>query len=235
MKESRMNYIAIFDLDGTLVDTPRAIVETIIDTFARLGVPSRDSAAIRATIGIPIAKAFGTLLGVGSDDGLVAEGIKQYQALFKERVLPKARSLIFPGVADGLASLRTLGFTLAVATSKHYASADALLQAAGLRDPFSLVVGADQVLNPKPHPEIGHMILQQLGFSAEHAVMVGDTTHDLLMAKAAGMRSIGVTYGIHNKGELKSAEPTWIADTFAEVLARIQAGLPQLAQPQEGI
>jgi phosphoglycolate phosphatase len=225
--ETGMNHVAIFDLDGTLVDTPRAIVETIADTFAHLGATPKDKAAIRGTIGLPIAQAFGMLLGVGSDDSLVKSGIKYYQALFKERVLPMAQEMVFPGVADGLAVLRAEGFTLAIATSKFHASADALLEAAGLRNLFTLVIGADQVTNPKPHPETGHVILQKLGVSAEHAVMVGDTTHDLRMAKAAGMRSVGVTYGIHNREELSLAEPNWIADTFIEVRDYIQSGLLQ--------
>jgi phosphoglycolate phosphatase len=194
-----------------------------------MGVTPRHADAIRATIGTPIAQAFGTLLGVGSDDILVSDGIKQYQALFKERVLPMAQDLVFPGVVDGLATLRARGFTLAVATNKVYASADALLAAAGLRDLFTLVISADQVTHPKPHPETGHVILQRLGVSAERALMVGDTTHDLLMAKAAGMHSIGVTYGVHNREELRSAKPTWIADTFVEVLDCIQDKLPQWA------
>ncbi len=226
--------VLIFDLDGTLVDTPRAIVETFTAALARMGAQPRDAAVIRATIGLPLADAFGTLLNMAPDNSEVADGIRQYQLLFKDLVLPKVRDLIFPGVADGLSTLRARGYTLAVATSKFYASADALLAAAGLRNLFDLVVGADQVTKPKPHPETAYMILQKLGVSSEHAVMVGDTTHDLLMAKAAGMRSVAVTYGIHSAGELKSAEPTWMADTFAEALDCIQAALAQSPPAQKG-
>ncbi|MFD0385090.1 HAD family hydrolase [Streptomyces stramineus] len=149
------------------------------------------------------------------------EAIRQYQSLFREIVLPKAADLLFPGVADGLTALRDQGITLTVATSKFYASADALLTAAGIRDHFVMVVGADQVSHPKPHPESGLVILRELGVPGEDAVMVGDTTHDLLMARACGMPSIGVTYGVHREAELRTAEPTWLADTFDDVLARI--------------
>src|SRR5438128_485260 len=219
-----MTYVVAFDLDGTLVDTPRAIVETLTAVCASLGVEFPDASAIRATIGLPLEQAFSNLMRVPLDDGRVTHGVKQYQALFKERILPRAAALTFPGVADGLPTLRGQGFTLAVATSKIYASADALLKAAGLRDHFTLVVGADQVTQPKPHPEMGQLIMQTLGVSAERAVMVGDTTHDLLMARAAGMRSVAVTYGVHSVQELKSSDPTWIADTFDEVLKCIQTG-----------
>jgi len=154
----------------------------------------------------------------------VADGVWHYQVSFRELILPRARELIFPEVKDGLTTLRDEGFSLAVATSKFYASADALLTAAGLRDLFSVVVGADQVTQPKPHPEMGQVIMRKLGGSAERAIMVGDTTHDLLMAKAAGMRSVAVTYGVHSAQELKSAEPTWIADTFDDVLTCLRTG-----------
>ncbi|MET0405687.1 MAG: HAD family hydrolase [Cystobacter sp.] len=222
-----MKNASIFDLDGTLVDTPRAIVETFTAAFATLGVASREPAAIRATIGLPLEKAFSHLLGVPVDDAQVSQGVKQYQVLFKEIVLPRAEGLVFPGVVQGLASLRSEGITLAVATSKFYASADALLKAAGIREPFSMVLGADQVTRPKPHPEMGQRIMRELGVSSEHAVMVGDTTHDLQMARAAGMRSVAVTYGVHSVRELQASEPTWMADTFDDVLQCLRTGLPR--------
>lgn len=213
-----MTYVVTFDLDGTLVDTPRAIVETFTAAFAAMAAQPQDPAAIRATIGLPLERAFSDLLGVALEDDRVAHGVRQYQALFKELILPRAADLIFPGVAAGLGALRAQGHTLAVATSKVYATADALLRAAGLRDAFSVVLGADQVTHPKPHPEMAQAIMQTLGVSPERAVMVGDTTHDLLMAHAAGMSSVAVTYGVHGVQELRSSEPTWIADTFDEVL-----------------
>lgn len=220
-----MNNVAIFDLDGTLVDTPRAIVDTFTATFAYMGVPACEAADIRATIGLPLEKAFSQLMGVPLDDDKVTLSVRQYQFFFKEIVLPKAEELIFPGVVDGLSTLRDQGFILTVATSKFYASADALLKAAGLRDKFSVLIGADQVSQPKPHPESGYVIMQKLGIPAERAVMVGDTTHDLLMAKAAGMRSVAVTYGVHSLRQLQSVEPTWIARTFDDAVRVIADGM----------
>lgn len=219
-----MNYAVIFDLDGTLVDTPRAIVETFTAAFAYMGIQAQEPAAIRATIGLPLERAFSQLMGVPLEDSRVAQGVKQYQALFRELILPRAGQMIFPGVEQGLNTLRGQGFALAVATSKFYSSADALLRAAGLREQFDMVVGADQVTKPKPSPEMGHVIMQRLGIPAERSVMVGDTTHDLQMARAAGMRSIAVTYGVHSVQELRSSEPTWMADTFDDVLKCIQTG-----------
>ncbi|MFC4586537.1 HAD family hydrolase [Sphaerisporangium corydalis] len=219
-----MTHVAAFDLDGTLVDTPSAIVETFTAAFASMGAEPPDAPAIRATIGLPLEKAFSGLLGVPLDDDAVTLGVRRYQALFKELILPRAERLLFPGVVDGLTELRAQGYTLAVATSKFYASADALLTAAGLRGHFTMVVGADQVARPKPDPEMGLLIMRTLGVAPGRMVMVGDTTHDLLMARGAGIRSVAVTYGIHGLAELRTAGPTWVADTFGDVVRFIREG-----------
>jgi phosphoglycolate phosphatase len=219
-----MTNVAIFDLDGTLVDTPTGIVRSFGAAFTELGVPVPPAARVRATIGIPLGIAFGHLLGVAPDDPLVTRAIAAYQVAFRELVLPEAGDLVFPGVADGLAALERDGFLLAVATSKHYAGADALLAAAGLRDRFTVVVGADEVDNPKPAPDTGLLVLRRFDASASRAVMVGDTIHDLGMATSAGIRSIAVTYGIHGRDVLAAANPTWLADTFDEVVALLRAG-----------
>lgn len=114
---------------------------------------------------------------------------------------------------------------LSVATSKFTASATALLQAAGIDVVFDEVIGADHVSKPKPDPESGRKILEYYGATPEMAVMVGDTTHDIHMANAVGLRSIAVTYGIHNVDMLKEAKPTWIANCFDDVLRIIEENI----------
>lgn len=217
-----MTFAIIFDLDGTLIDTPRAIVDTFSEVLKSMRAECPDASTIRATIGLPLGIAFSQLLKLSLDDPCVAYAIKQYQALFKVNILPKAKDLIFSDVVEGLTMLRDQNYLLAVATSKIYASAEALLKAADLWKYFHLVVGADQVMQPKPHPEMGRFVMRELGVVAYNSVMVGDTTHDLCMARDLGMRSIAVTYGVHDLQKLQSAEPTWVADTFNEVLHYIK-------------
>lgn len=217
-----MNRCVIFDLDGTLVDTPRGIVTTFAAVFAQLDLPTVDSSSIRATIGLPLPAAFAKVLGTAQDEPVVATCVELYQSTFRRIVLPMATQLVFPGVFDGLRTLREDGFLLAVATSKFIVNAEALLVAAGLREEFSAVVGADQVAKPKPDPESGFVVLQRLGVSPANAIMVGDTTHDVLMAHGAGMSSIGVTYGVHGVDQLLTAGPTWLVDSFAGVVATVR-------------
>jgi len=213
-----MKTALIFDLDGTLIDTPQGIVDTFIATLESMNVTIPEHVDIRATIGMPLEKAFTRFLGQDADEELVKFAVGQYQILFKYIVLPRAVELTFAGVEDGLIALKKQGYVLAVATSKVYKSAEALLKAARLYEHFDLVVGADQVTNPKPHPEMGHLVMRLLDVTPDQSIMVGDTTHDLFMASDAGMRSIAVTYGIHDLATLEAAKPTWIRDSFEEVV-----------------
>lgn len=214
-----MTLTVAFDLDGTLIDTPSAIVETFAAAFAAMGEPPPDAVLTRATIGLPLGQAFGALLGLSADNARVAEAIGHYQTCFRELVLPRGQALIFPGVVDGLTALRDQGMTLAVATSKFRASAEALLRAAGIWDEFTLVIGADQVTRPKPDPETALLVMRTLGVTADRTIVVGDTTHDLLMAKGAGARAIAVSYGVHAAPDLRALGPITVADTFADVVA----------------
>jgi hypothetical protein len=100
-ESAEMTRVAMFDLDGTLVDSPRAIVETFAAAFEAMGVAPRAAEDVRATIGLPLEQAFATLLGVARDDARVTEGVARYQEAFRTVILPRARSLVFPGVEEG--------------------------------------------------------------------------------------------------------------------------------------
>jgi phosphoglycolate phosphatase len=217
-----MNRCAIFDLDGTLVDSPRGVVTTFAAVFAQLDLPTVDSTTLRGTLGLPLPAAFAKLLGAAEDDPVVTACVTLYRPTYRKVVLPMATRLVFPGVYDGLRSLRDEGFRLAVATSKFSGPADELLSAAGLREEFSVVVAGDQVARPKPDPDSGLLLLRRLGVAPQDAVVVGDTTFDIGMAHGAGMASVAVTYGLHGVDQLLSAEPTWLVDSFAGVVAAVR-------------
>lgn len=208
----------IFDLDGTLVDTPSGIVKTFKAVLNERGINNITASQIRTTVGRPLEKSFGELMGVDANSKEVTDAIQQYQAFFKQIVLPIAKELVFPGVIEGLEQLKDQGKALAVATSKYFSSAENLLKAADLLKYFDVVVGADQVTNPKPHPEMGFLVLEKLTIRAEEAIMVGDTTHDILMANDSGIASLAVTYGVQDIEKLQSAHPTWIAHSFDEAM-----------------
>ncbi|HZX66062.1 MAG TPA: HAD family hydrolase, partial [Myxococcales bacterium] len=103
------------------------------------------------------------------------------------------------------------------------AGAIAQLEAAGIAPYFEVVAGYDAVARPKPEPDLALHVLERLGVTAEAAVLVGDTTHDLLMARAAGLRAVAVTYGAQSEEMLRGAQPAFVAHDFREVLSILKS------------
>ena len=208
----------IWDLDGTLLDTPGAIVQTAAEVLRELGHAEIDAGAIRAGIGLPLPVALGGLLCLPPDSRAVAEAVERYRVIWRTAVNPRIHALVFPGVREGVARLQALGVRQAVATGKAQSGADANVDLAGLRPYMEVVAGYDRVPNPKPAPDLALLVLREMGLAPADAVVVGDTTHDLFMARSAGVRAIGVTYGAMDESALRTAGPAFIAHCFAEVM-----------------
>jgi phosphoglycolate phosphatase len=213
----------IFDLDGTLVDTPYVIVQTALAALEERGCAGPTAEAIRATIGLPLTIAFSGLLGLPEAHGNVQGCVAGYRRLWRERVVPRSKEFLYPGVAEGIAQLHQSGLRLGVATSKAQAGAVAQLEAAGIAQYFEAIAGYDAVSRPKPEPDLALHVLGKLGVAPEAAVLVGDTTHDLLMARAAGLRAIAVTYGAQGEATLRAEHPPFVAHDFAGVLAILKS------------
>ncbi len=223
--------LAIFDLDGTLVDTPAGIVQAFSCVLADNGFDAVDAQTIRQTIGLPLETAFTQLMGLVADDARLPQLVSAYQQAFREQVLPQAPELVFPGVIAGMKQLQARGVILAIATSKVAKSAHALLEAAGLLPFFNKVLGADDVKQPKPHPEMALTLMADYQVAPADTFMVGDTTHDLLMAHQAGIAGLAVTWGVHSREQLAQMKPQHMATTFGQTVAEILQRVPDQAQP----
>jgi phosphoglycolate phosphatase len=218
----------LLDLDGTLVDTPQAIVDVTQGTLAALGLPPADPQAIKDGIGLPLPVALAQLIGTGPAGA--ADAVEIYRVLWRTHVTPRVPQLLYPGVREGLSELKRADLRMAVVTGKAQDGADSTVAAAGLKDVFEVVLGYTSVANPKPAPDIALLAAEKLGVRADDSVVVGDSTHDLEMASRAGMRSIAVTYGALPEAALRAAGPTWVAHSFPEVV-RIARGLANLGSP----
>jgi len=218
----------LLDLDGTLVDTPQAIVEVSQSTLAALGLPPADAQRIRDGIGLPLPVALAQLVGTGPAGA--AEAVEIYRTLWHARVTPRIPSLLYPGVREGLQELKRAEILLGVVTGKAQEGADSTVAAAGLAGLLDVVLGYTSVPNPKPAPDIVYEALGRLGAPATAAVLAGDSTLDLEMAGRAGVRSIAVTYGAQPESALRTAAPTWVAHSFPEVV-RIALRLATLEGP----
>lgn len=212
-----MKKLFIFDFDGTIADTQGIITKTMMMTIDELHLEKRTVEECRAMIGLPLAEAFVTLLGV--DDETADLCAATYRRIFIDNNVPGAVSL-FPHVFETMHKLHKLGCTLTIATSRSHASVVQFLEEMQLLDVVSYILGADDVERAKPDPFPVLKTLKDLDFKAEDAMVVGDTSFDILMGYRAGVRTCGVTYGNGTEEQLREAHADEIIDDFA-LLAEI--------------
>ncbi|MDJ0318689.1 HAD family hydrolase [Arthrobacter antibioticus] len=198
----------IFDLDGTLLDTPMGIVHVVNMTAEQLGLAAPSDTTIRAMIGKPLQEMF---ISFGWPASTSEQSLTIFRSLFSEHVVSMAPSLVFPGMRRSLEALMS-EHRLAVATSKVLQSAEEILTAAGLREYFEVVLGADSVPKPKPAPDMALLVASCLGVSPDSCTVIGDSVHDMKMAISGGMTGVGVTWGVDTRHALSVAGASLIWD-----------------------
>ncbi|MBQ3208004.1 MAG: HAD family hydrolase [Bacteroidales bacterium] len=205
--------IMILDFDGTLGDTAGVIVKTMQATIKELGLPSRSDEQCAAMIGLRLIEIPPVLFPECELDGEYYAST--YRRLFHDFNTDGAVEL-YPNVLETLVELKKRGIILTIASSRSKASLTEYVSALGLESVISFVLGADDVKDGKPAPEAVNRTLEEFGFLPEEALVVGDTTFDIQMGKAAGTRTCGVTYG---NGSIESlADADRIIDDFRELL-----------------
>nr|WP_218584123.1 HAD-IA family hydrolase [Pseudomonas akapageensis] len=205
--------LLIFDWDGTLADSVGRIVEAMNMAARAGGYPERDDVAIKGIIGMALPEAIHTLYPELSDEQLIAfrqRYAESYVALDAEP------SPLFPGVLESLEAFRADGYQLAVATGKARRGLDRVLRSHGWEDFFDITRAADETRG-KPHPLMLEQILAHCGVGPAQALMVGDSSFDLLMARNAGMDSVAVGYGALSLEALSVYEPRLSIERFPEL------------------
>jgi phosphoglycolate phosphatase len=214
--------LAIFDVDGTLVDSQATIVGCMQAAFAAEGLPAPTPEAVRRIVGLTLPIATAELLGEPDPAraGRLAERYKE--AFFAARARPDFEEPLFPGAREVLDRLLAEGWLLGVATGKAMRGLQAVLERHGLEGRFATLQTAD--LHPsKPHPAMLEAALAATGCRPEAAFMVGDTTFDILMARAAGVAPIGVAWGNHPPDELEAAGAVRVLGHFLELIDHVGA------------
>ncbi len=198
--------LVVFDLDGTVVDSTRTLIGAHEAAWASVGFPCPPAEAILDLIGLPLVDIM-RQLGPEQDP----EALSEVYSIAYARLAPDHERLF-----DGMAELLARPFRAAVATGKSQRGADRVVRQFGLEGRFEVVLGGDSVPRPKPNPDLLHAIMAATG--TEDLVMVGDTTYDLEMAQAAGVKAIGVTWGHHSAERLRQWAP--VADSV-DALGRL--------------
>lgn len=209
-----MTKLVIFDVDGTLVDSQAHIIASMTAAFDAVGlnVPSRD--AILSIVGLSLPYAMRSLAPDESDDR-IAQLVEAYKADFNEnRLKQDAVVPLFAGAEAAIARLAERDdVLLAIATGKSRRGLDGLLAEWPFADHFVSTQCADDHPS-KPHPSMVQSCLADCNLSAEDAVVIGDTTYDMEMARAARVAAIGVSWGYHGAGALKDTGARVVIDHF---------------------
>ncbi len=207
--------LLILDFDGTIADTQPLIVSSLQRTIRELRLPSRSDAECRSIIGLPLKECFVKLLSV--DDATAERCAEVYRRVFDEDNHPGVVTL-FPHVIKTLKQLHEQGLLLAICSSRGRPTLDAFVRDFQLEAYVAMVVSANDVQHAKPHPEPVQHILQQLQVSPEDTLVVGDASYDILMGRAAGCTTCGVTYGNQSADDLRQAGADFLIGDFGELL-----------------
>ena len=208
--------LAVFDCDGTLVDSQHSIVAAMGASFRTKNFPAPDAASVRRVVGLPLLDAVEHLapdLPAQTHEDL-RDGYRD--AFLALRKSGQVQEPLFPGTVEGLDILESTGWLLGVATGKARQGLDATLDTHGLGNRFVTMQTADIALG-KPHPEMLYNAMSETGADRSLTVMIGDTTYDMEMARNAGTCAIGVAWGYHDPEELLAAGAHVIIHDYSEL------------------
>lgn len=220
MTASRSKRLAVFDCDGTLVDSQANICRAMEEAFVTADLPPPPRAATRGIVGLSLVEAMRVLrpAGLDAEHRALASGYKDaYQRLRATASLDDEP--LFEGVAEVLAHLHAQGWLLGVATGKSDRGLAHVLARHGIADLFVTLQTADRHPS-KPDPAMLLAALAEADVAPHMAAMIGDTSFDMTMARSGGVRAVGVAWGYHSVAEL--------ADAGADLIAETAADLPRL-------
>ena len=205
-----MNRLAIFDCDGTLVDSQHNICVAMERCFAAAGLEPPPRERTRNVVGLSLIEAMRAMLPDADEDdhfGLAESYKHEFQAMRAEGL---AEEPLFDGIAEMIDRLEQAGWLLGIATGKSDRGVALCLEHHGLAGRFVTIQTADRHPS-KPHPSMIEQALADAGASADTSLMIGDTSYDMAMACAAGVTAIGVAWGYHPPDALVRAGARHVA------------------------
>lgn len=205
--------LLIFDWDGTLADAIGRIVTAMHIAAQRAGRPERDEESVKGIIGLGLPEAILSLY-----PGMTPDQVLSFRQHYADVyiALDAQPSPLFAGVKESLETFRDEGYRLAVATGKARRGLDRVLKANGWENFFDITRAADESAS-KPDPLMLNQILAHCDVPPEQALMVGDASFDLLMARNAGIDSVAVGYGAQSMQSLLAYEPRLAIQHFTEL------------------
>ncbi len=208
--------MAVFDFDGTLVDSVPAIARGIQLANEEIGIAPVSFDTAKSIIGL----GFKDIIPIVAPD-LPESEYGRYKAIYVRYFLQSDPSLrLFSGALDLLRKLQNSGIKTAIATGKSRKGLSRIVNRMNVWDYFDDSITADEAL-PKPDPLMLNTLIERNGLSAEDIVMIGDTEHDIKLGKAADVRTVAVTWGAAPRERLEAYAPDAIVDTMEELKVKL--------------
>lgn len=209
---TRTYRLIVFDWDGTLSDSTTLIATSLQAALRDMGEPVPDETAARFVIGLGLVDALRRVA-----PGLPAARHRELSAHYRKHFLAAEDTVpLFAGASDLLAELDRAGYFVAVATGKSRAGLDRALAQNALAGRFHATRCADEG-RPKPHPDMLLHLMDRVGVAPRETLMIGDTTHDLELARNAGVDAVAVGYGAHALDGLARMAPRALVHSVAEL------------------
>ena len=214
-----MRPLAVFDIDGTLVDSRASIHQAAVDAARALGLPEPSYDRVRRIVGLSLHHALHTLEPQLTETEL-ADFVAAFQASFRQRYDAGHEEPLYAGVEDSLRRLKRDGWRLALATGQNRRGVARNLARAGWADLFLSAHCAEDGPG-KPHPAMLHAAMTACDACPATTVMIGDTSHDIEMAVAAGAAPLGVAWGFHTAEEQFAAGALHVAADIPDLEAAL--------------
>lgn len=206
--------LAIFDLDGTLVDSKQDLCNSVNATREHLGLPRLPDELVASYVGNGAPVLIQRAMPQGTPQERLDEALAYFLDYYRQHMLEFTR--LYPGVREALEQLRQGGYAMAVLTNKPVRFSRDMISGLGLKDYFFQVYGGNSFDQKKPHPFGIHKLVEEAGADLAATWMIGDSSVDILTARNAGIRCCGVTYGFQPES-LVEHPPDILIDGMAEL------------------
>lgn len=207
----------VFDLDGTLADTIRDVADGVNGALHRMGFPPISLEQVKKAVG-PGKDEFIGMIFPNVDNPDTKTFLSIFREIYWDHCLDQTS--LFEGMDGVLARLRDR--KLGVASNKPKAFSERILDGLGVRDQFDEVMGPEDVVHAKPHPEMIVKLLKRVGGKPAKTLLIGDTDKDMLAGRGAGVRVCGVRYGYGQVEDIERQNPDFMIESPAELLEIIE-------------
>lgn len=218
--------MVLIDVDGTLVDSVPDLTYCVDEMMRQLGMPERGEDSVRTWVGNGVERlvrrALINQLDGEPDDALFDKAYPIFLDLYAENT--SKRSVLYPGVREGLDYLKSAGYKLGCVTNKVAQFTLPLLKDMGIHDEFGIIICGDTLAEKKPHPMPLLHAAEFFGVKPEQSMMLGDSMSDVKAARAAGFKIICMTYGYNHGVDIRDSHPDAVIDSMAQLQGILESG-----------